>query len=70
MDDEKQVTNSFSLADNSREPRPPACSMSIGQRMDDYLAGNHGRAHAAENEWWMERLPHREPGPRLVVGYY
>ena len=70
MPDEKQITNSFSHADNSREPRLPACSMSNGYRMDDYLAGKHGCARAAENEWGMERLPHREQGPRLVVGNY
>ena len=39
MDDEKQVTNSFSVADNSREPRPPAYSTGIGRRTDGCLAG-------------------------------
>ena len=48
----------FSLADNSQEPRPPACSMANGRRTDGYLAGNHGCTHAAETKWWMERLPH------------
>ena len=65
MSDEKQIT--FSLADNIQEPRPPTCSMANGRRTDGYLAGNHGFTHAVETKWWMERLPHGEPGARLVV---